>query len=1142
MDKPEDPGQIERLIEGIKNANKERLKAEEEILYQDNINEGIITSLLHLRDKHQESGNAKTTALIDAVLMICDSNAQLRYSMWNKLSHLCSVQMDQMSLRENEKQHIYFEAKLDVVESKVYNKAKKRAFAPQRPYVSPASEDSRKRGSQSSVSPSTVVNSSIASIPHSQIATPTGDLKSSVATIFKPITPSSLSSTTSFPPPILSFASSPKTPYSPPFLSPPFQTPGSRGYPKAPPSTIVLKQSIETMKRQLPFDKFEDAGKRTLQRICATINKNNAILAEKTDQLIFTINLEDTQLLRKLTETESEVDLMDVYNVRVMQGKVLLHVQQFRQTSVTISILESRVNPRYPLEFQFWKPTAKNSSCTINNLGSLAIVVSPGDVESPKEEIKNPSTSCFSAQHAPTEDDVGAEEPREGLWEYLGSAQAFVSQLHVLAFTPDHLRLELYNMDDGNDTRRVLRDVMASSPQHKGWVAKLSRDGNPFHLRLATGETVWRVSDIKASTEVINSEAWGDATKQQYSQLSMGTKLAQEERSTLGKRDSGVLCRTIESEYLKVYTHRMLAFSTNGERRYAVIRDPPGQWWVLNAHGVPIRIVNAKARDHKITSRMKSMPERGSASFLSALEAAFHIHPPLPLARKAIVIDKVITRRRSEPETGRTTHNFGFDGEWEPQEAKRIREDLLKVPQDLQKPLSRKSRQLDSFPILLTGDALPGSVNQRERQIHDAKKETRIYQYDFPDGRENILFSLEKKTNNRTVRCATLDKLIERVTHPDYPPDNIRTVFLLMYHSFTTPRELLARLVSRYFMPTPMNVMPDEQRQMQAVKKIVQHRVVGLIMHWINAHYTDFQDDVVLKTNMRDFITLIKPNRYQQKLRTLEEGPRELLESKIEVEERVLSSSISKENWEFAATSNKEQDVETARQLSLMAFEEYKKIRMRDVLDKIFEGRECQHITTLVRFFNSMSKLVQETVVSESRVKQRAALMTKFVNIAWELKEQHNFLMSFAISSAVGSNPVYRLKRTKELLERRTVERIDILKHLYAKGASGSTYREALDRAVQSACVPYIGTTLKDLTFTHDGNKDHICGMINFYKRVLMSDSMQQFDQFQRKRYPFEPVTFIQDQLREDFLRMEGPDGSEGRLYEMSLEVEPREN
>jgi len=629
----------------------------------------------------------------------------------------------------------------------------------------------------------------------------------------------------------------------------------------------------------------------------------------------------------------------------------------------------------------------------------------------------------------------------------------------------------------------------------------------------------------------------------------------------------GVLVKTVWDEHLRIYVNRLIALSVDGSHRYAVSRESCTEWCVLNAEGfkVPIAESSISTRGMRrtprpLTPRSNRLPsglssslkqrhreskgEEGSdtemrnSDYHLSLEKEFQKNPPLPLVGEAVRIERVILRRREQPYDVQE-HAFGFDGEWEPEEAKRIRDNLLKMPLN---PNKSKTSKLTVETNLDSSNSAQAARSAVLGQSHSSSSSgdvgSRVYPFDYPNERENIQFGGEEKSRGiRTVRCATLDKLIEMVTHPHFPPANIRTVFLLMYHSFTTARELLARLVSRYFMPTPMNMVPDELRAFQTTQQIVRLRVKNLVKHWINAHYTDFQDDEILKQGMHDFLVLIGYN----KIRALEEGPRELLESKVDILKSVLPPSVNEDNWDFSFTGSREHNVETARQLSLMAFEEYQKIRMRDVLDKIFEGKENVHIRNLIDFFNNMSKLVQHTIVSEPKLKQRVLLFGKFAFIAWECRAQNNFLMSYAISAALGSNPIYRLKKTKEQLGPRTLEKIEKLNELYAKAASSDLYRMALKHAVTNPCVPYIGTTLHDLTFTHDGNKDTVCGMVNFSKRVLMFDSIQQLDQFQKKRYLFEPVPFIQEQLRKDFKRMESDEGKEEVLYTKSLEVEPRE-
>lgn len=54
-----------------------------------------------------------------------------------------------------------------------------------------------------------------------------------------------------------------------------------------------------------------------------------------------------------------------------------------------------------------------------------------------------------------------------------------------------------------------------------------------------------------------------------------------------------------------------------------------------------------------------------------------------------------------------------------------------------------------------------------------------------------------------TTQGGTLVKLVERVTYDKYADPNFQSDFLLTFRSFTTPRELLELVISRFNMPPP---------------------------------------------------------------------------------------------------------------------------------------------------------------------------------------------------------------------------------------------------------------------------------------------------------------------------------------------------
>jgi len=75
--------------------------------------------------------------------------------------------------------------------------------------------------------------------------------------------------------------------------------------------------------------------------------------------------------------------------------------------------------------------------------------------------------------------------------------------------------------------------------------------------------------------------------------------------------------------------------------------------------------------------------------------------------------------------------------------------------------------------------------------------------FDENDTDENIVFlaSQPGEDPKPKVRGGTLEKLIERLTHPSENDPQYLLHFLLTYRSFTDPKELLAILSNRYNMP-----------------------------------------------------------------------------------------------------------------------------------------------------------------------------------------------------------------------------------------------------------------------------------------------------------------------------------------------------
>jgi hypothetical protein len=101
------------------------------------------------------------------------------------------------------------------------------------------------------------------------------------------------------------------------------------------------------------------------------------------------------------------------------------------------------------------------------------------------------------------------------------------------------------------------------------------------------------------------------------------------------------------------------------------------------------------------------------------------------------------------------------------------------------------------------------------------------------------------------VKAGTLQRLVERVTTPEYADPNFLLQFLLTYRSFTTHDLLLKQLIERYDAKPPTEQPADEWAQ-KLVK--IRLRVINLLRTWIGKHWRDFDGNDELQNKVEQFV------------------------------------------------------------------------------------------------------------------------------------------------------------------------------------------------------------------------------------------------------------------------------------------------
>jgi len=167
----------------------------------------------------------------------------------------------------------------------------------------------------------------------------------------------------------------------------------------------------------------------------------------------------------------------------------------------------------------------------------------------------------------------------------------------------------------------------------------------------------------------------------------------------------------------------------------------------------------------------------------------------------------------------------------------------------------------------------------------------------------------------------------------------------------------------------------------------------------------------------------------------------------------------------------------------------FKKIKPNEILHtswkKTNKAEVAPNVTNLIEWFNRMTNWVSREIVVTPNLKQRVAVVKRFIQIAKYCKDINNFMGMTEIVSAINSPCVSRLKQTFESLGKKDKETYKEMEELVLNPVHNfSKYRDIINSLSISVfpVVPYLGVMLSDLiSIAELPNKDKE-GLINFKK------------------------------------------------------------
>ncbi|KAL1853733.1 cell division cycle-related protein [Paecilomyces lecythidis] len=418
------------------------------------------------------------------------------------------------------------------------------------------------------------------------------------------------------------------------------------------------------------------------------------------------------------------------------------------------------------------------------------------------------------------------------------------------------------------------------------------------------------------------------------------------------------------------------------------------------------------------------------------------------------------------------------------------------------------------------------------------------------DHEDEVLYDVEGGVS--TVKAGKLSGLVEYLTRHDRLDTSFNHTFLLTYRSFTSSAELFEMLAQRFNIEPPAGLTNAElQVWTQQKQKVIQIRVINILKRWLEQFWVEPDDEKTkgLLDEMRTFaeesVPTVQTPASQGLLAVIEQRRRK---ESMNASPRVSMHNVNTPTPLLPKKMKKIKlvdinPIEIARQLTLIEFQLYNKIRLDECLNKAWQKKadagareHAPNIRALIHHSNQLANWVGGMILAKDDLKKRVRIIKHFVEVADACRSMQNYSTAISIISGLGTAPVYRLGRTWSQVSERTCAVLEPVRNLVASTKNFHQYRETL-RLASPPCIPFLGVYLMDLTFIEDGNPSLTPSrMINFNKRGKAAAVIRDIQRFQNSPFLFKPVPELQEFIVGNL--QAASDVNE--MHERSLQLEPR--
>nr|XP_029479197.1 rap guanine nucleotide exchange factor 4 isoform X2 [Oncorhynchus nerka] len=216
--------------------------------------------------------------------------------------------------------------------------------------------------------------------------------------------------------------------------------------------------------------------------------------------------------------------------------------------------------------------------------------------------------------------------------------------------------------------------------------------------------------------------------------------------------------------------------------------------------------------------------------------------------------------------------------------------------------------------------------------------------------------------------------------------------------------------------------------------------------------------------------------------------PRDQLDSLTPLPEQEGPSTGSMGSFELMSSKD------LAYQMTVYDWELFHCVHEHELIYHTFGRQNFKKTTANMDLFLRRFNEIQLWVITEiclcAQLSKRVQMLKKFIKIAAHCKEYKNLNSFFAIIMGMSNPAVSRLSQTWEKLPSKFKKFYSEFESLMDPSRNHRAYRLTVAK-LDPPIIPFMPLLIKDMTFTHDGNKTFIDSLVNFEKMRMIANTVR---------------------------------------------------